>query len=134
MLATVRALAALLAGDPLTVDEVIAQLGAVAHDYGANVVVTPRDPAFGEASVVRGLDPTTARPSSAPAHVELTLVEPRPIEALADAFGTYREIPAEEKTPRQAIFSLDLPDRPRQVVLIAHLRQGRVVRIVLRRD
>ena len=135
MLAALRELASVLARDPLTVDDVIAHLGGtVTHDYGANVVLAPRDPAFREASIVRGLDVATRQQSTAPAHVDLTPAELPTIETLAHAFGTYTEIPGEEKVPPQVIFYLDMPGQPYTVALIAEVKHGHAVRLTLRRD
>lgn len=134
MLAALQALAALLARDPLTVDDLIEYLGTVMQDYGANVVLRPRESAFQEASIVRGVKAVGFGPSTVPAHVTLTPVEPPTVETLAQAFGTYTRIPAEAKVPPQVIFYLDLPGQPRSVALIAEVKQGRAVRITLRRD
>jgi hypothetical protein len=134
MLAALQALAALLARDPLTVDETVEQLGTVTHDYGVNVLLMPRDPLFKEANVVRGIDPATHRQSDTPAHVEVTPVEPPAVETLAEAFGTYRRVPGEEKTPNKVIFYLDMPGQPCTVALIAAVKKGRAVKITLRRD
>lgn len=134
MIPALRALASLLAADPLTVNEVSDQLGTVTHDFGANVMLAPRDPLFKEASVVRGIDPTTLKPSPTPAHVTLTPAEPPALETLTQAFGPATRVPAEEKIPPQAIFYLEMPGQPYTVALIAEVQQRRVTRITLRRD
>lgn len=134
MLAALQALASLLARDPLTVDEVVEQLGTVTHDYGGNVLLKPRNPLFKEASVVRGIDSATLEPSNTPAHVTLTPVEPPSVNTLAQMFGAYRHIPAREKIAPQVIFYLDMPGQPYAVALIAEVREERAVKITLRRD
>jgi hypothetical protein len=134
MLAALQALASMLARDPLTVNQVVEELGTVTHDYGANVLLTPHDPLFKEASVVRGIDLTSFEPTDTPAHVALTPVEPPTLETLIRTFGTHTRIPAEEKIPPQVIFYLDMPSQPCTVALIARIRKGRAVTLTLRRD
>jgi hypothetical protein len=132
--AALQALALLLAREAVTVDEVVAHLGSVTHDYGANLLIAPRDASFTEANLVRGLDPATRHAADVPAHVEITPAEPPTIEALSRTFGTPVAVPAEERVPPRAIFYLDLPGQPRGVALIAHVKEGRAVRLTLRRD
>ncbi|HEY3290547.1 MAG TPA: hypothetical protein VGK87_10510, partial [Anaerolineae bacterium] len=91
MLATLQALATLLAHDPLTMAEVTDYLGKVKHDYGANIIVTPHDTSFKEASVVGMIDHATLKPSGVPAHVVLLPVNPPTVEMLAQTFGKYKE-------------------------------------------
>jgi hypothetical protein len=135
MIAALEALAALLARDPLTVDDVIAHLGPARHDYGANVVLAPRDPSFTEANVMRDLDSAARKHTATPALVTLTPAEPPAVKTLAEHFGPYHTIPAEDKgIPPQVIFYLDQPGQPRAVALIAEVRDGRAARITLRRD
>lgn len=133
MIAELQALAALLARDAVTVDDVVAHLGAVTHDYGPNVLVVPRDTQFLEANVVRDLDSRTRRPANVPAHVDLTPAAAVALAALVMAFGPGKRIPAEGQVPAQMIFYLALPEQPYAVALIAALKGSRATRLTLRR-
>ena len=133
MIAELRELAALLAGDPVTADDVVTYLGAATHDYGPNVLVAPRAPQFLEANVVRDLDSRTRRPANAPAHVELTLAAAVALATLVKAFGPGKRISAGEKVPAQMIFYLALPEQPYAVALIVALKGGQATRLTLRR-
>ena len=134
MVAALRAVASLLAGEPLTVDQVIDHLGAVTRDYGGNVLLAPREPGFRQASVVRAVDPSTGSPTPTPAYVALTPLAPPPLTALTDAFGPFRRVPATGSIPERAMFALPTPGSPSAVTLIAEVEQGRATRITLRRD
>ena len=134
MIEALELLASLLARGPLTVEEVIKQLGTVISDYKPNVLGEPSDPLFKEANVVRGIDLTSFEPSNTPVHIDLTPLHPPTIETLAQTFGKYRQIPAEEYFPERLIFYLDMPDHPYTVSLIACVRQGYAAEITLRRD
>ena len=135
MLAALQRLISLLATDPLTVSQVVDALGPVGQDHGASVAVAPADPAFEEVIVARAIDLTTRQPFDVPALVRLVPAEPPALEALAEAFGTYREIPPEDRgQPPQAIFYLRPSEGPCLVALIAEVREGQAVSITLRRD
>ncbi len=133
-LKSLKALTEYLARDPLTVGDVAGRLGKTGKDYGASVDVTPGDPLYRSASIVRRVDQATGDPSGEPAHVTLTPADPPTVEELAREFGAYERVPAEGKIPERAIFYLDAPGRPYRVALIAQLQQGRAVRLILRRD
>ena len=134
MITALKALASLLARDPLTVDEVIEQLGKVTKNYTWNVLLTPHNPVFKEVSVGRAVDSATRKPANIPSYVEVTPTEPPAIEILAQAFGTYKRIPAEKKVPPQAIFYLDISGQPYTIALIADIKDNHATRIALRRD
>jgi hypothetical protein len=135
MLAALQELVSLLASDPLTVQQVAEKLGTVAEDLVASLAVAPADPSFKEVIVARAIDLTTRQPSDVPALVRLVPAEPPSVEALAEAFGPYREIPPQDldRLP-QAIFYLQLPEGPCLIALIAEVREGQAVSITLRRD
>jgi hypothetical protein len=134
MLTAIQKLAFFLADDPLTVDRVIEYLGTVTEDYDGSVLIKPRDPHFIKANVVRQIDRSTLRPSAVPAFVTLTPVKALSLKSLAEKFGKYKEIPAEEKAPAQIIFYLDIPGRPCTIALIGTVKDDQVIEIALRRD
>jgi hypothetical protein len=135
MLAALQEMVSLLASDPLTVQQVAAKLGVVAEDLGASLAVAPADPLFEEVIVARGIDLATRLPSDEPAFVRLVPADPPSLETLAAAFGSYREIPPEDRGQLpQAIFYLQPPEGPCLVALIAEVREGQAVSITLRRD
>ena len=135
MLKALGVLASFLAQDPLTVDQVVAELGAVTHNYRPNVILAPFDPLFREANVVRGIDLVTRKHGERPALVELVPAEPPAVEELEAAFGAYTPIPAEDKgVLPQAIFYLTMPPAPVMIALIAAVQEERAVVITLRRD
>lgn len=135
MLKALGALASFLARDPLTVAQVVAELGTVTHDYRPNVIVAPFNPLFREANVVRGIDLATRKHGDSPALVELVPAEPPAVEELEAAFGAYTPIPAEDKgVLPQAIFYLEMPEQPCMIALIAAVQGERAVAITLRRD
>jgi hypothetical protein len=107
----------------------------VIEDYGGNVLLTPRDPQFSEANLVRRVNLTTLEPADEVAHLELTPAEVPTLESLATAFGDYSMVPAEDKGMLPlAIFYLDRPGRPVNIALIAEVKNDLVRRITLRRD
>ncbi len=134
MLAAIKELAYFLAGEPLTADQIIEQLGKVIQDFGGNVTIQPRDPFFKTAGLVRELDPATLKSTNRPALISLAPTDPLTLKSLAGAFGPYQQIPAEDRVPPQVIFYLDLPGRPYTVALIGEVKGNRVVRLMLRRD
>jgi|WetSurMetagenome_2_1015567.scaffolds.fasta_scaffold125405_1 hypothetical protein len=134
MIAVLQELASLLARDSLTVDQIIAKLGTVLHDYGSNILVTTSNLLFKEANVVREINLATLEPSNAPAHVILTPAEPVSLKILARAFGEYKNVPAKEKIPSKVIFYLEMPGQPYSVALIAEVENSRALKITLRRD
>ena len=135
MLAALQELVSLLASDPLSVDQVVAALGTIQEDLGASVAVTPASPLFREVIVARAIDLATRQPSDAPALIRLTPADRPTLEALAEAFGRYREIPPEDRGQLpQAIFYLQLPEGPCLIALIAEVREGQAVTLTLRRD
>jgi hypothetical protein len=134
MIAELQELASLLSSDALTVDQVIARLGAVAQDYGPNVLITPKSPAFKEINIVRTTNLRTLEPTNIPYLLIVTPAGPLALKDLSRAFGEYKNIPAEEKVPAQAIFYLDTPGQPYTVALIAGVKNYQVIKITLRRD
>lgn len=135
MLAALQKLISLLVSDPLTADKVALQLGTVVEDLGASLAVTPANPLFRDAIVARGIDLTTREPSNVPALVRLTLVDPPPLETLGTVFGSYREVPPEDRGQLpKVIFYIQPPEGPCLIALIAEVRDGRAVTITLRRD
>lgn len=134
MIAELKNIATLLASDPLTVQQVIAQLGAVTTDYGSNVLVAPNNPLFREAEVVRKVDLNTFDPLDTPANIHLTPVEPMPVAQLTGAFGAFHKYPARRKQLPTMVFDLDVGGQPCAVALIASIKDDQVVELTLRRD
>jgi hypothetical protein len=126
---SLRALAALLATDPLSVDDFADALGSEERSSAGDVQVAPFDPAFTEAKVVRRAG------GEAPAHATVSLADPTSVEELSEAFGSPRLVAAEEKVPAQALFPLDAAGLPYRITLIASVADGgEVRRVTLRRD
>lgn len=135
MLAKVRELVSLLASDPLTVKDVAATLGTIARDDGGTVEVAPADPSLQEVTVARGIDIATRTRSDEPGFVWMVPTEALTLSSLAEAFGSYREIPREERDRLpQAIFYIKQTAAPCLVTLIADVRDGEAVSLTLRRD
>ncbi len=134
IIGAINRLAALLAQDAVTIDQVGVLLGKVARNNSGNVIIAPHDPLFTEANIVRRLG-QTPEPSSSPAHVDLTLAQPQPVASFESAFGTPREIPSEDKgVPPKLIFHLEMEGQPQSITLIASLKKGEIVAVTLRWD
>ena len=134
MVKELQELAALLARDPLTINDVIEHIGSVTHDYESNVLLSPNDSHFSEAHVVRQIDLKTFEPVDTPSHVILILAEPPEVEILVQAFGEYDRFEAEEYVPPQLYFYPDMTGQPYSVALIADIEGDRVIEITIRRD
>lgn len=134
MIEALKALAALLARDPVTAAEVVLHLGTVKTDYGTNVRIVPRSDLFQEANVVREINPETYEPMDVPRNVHLTPGQPVTLKQLSAAFGPYQEVPSLDEHDREVLFHLDMPGQPRPVALIARLKGRRCVELTLRRD
>jgi hypothetical protein len=131
MLESVRTLADLLAQDRVTVMDLVARLGGESDDTGANVLVDPTAlPGVVRADVVRaraGVD--------VPAHLELELEEPEPLEPLESILGRpVRVYPDHRGQPVQLVYPIPLVDRSRQITLIANVADGGARILILRRD
>ena len=131
MIATLRELAATLAAEDVTVDELVAALGGEPVDLIGNVVVDePALDGVSRANVVRGLT------GEAPAHVTLELLTPVAEGALTAAFGRPAEVtPERTGAPNRFLYDLELPDGPFTIALLASVDDGGGARrITLRRD
>lgn len=135
MIAEIQAIACLLASEPLTMDEFVGKFGTVTHDYGVNVLVKPDDPQFKEVSVGRDVDFTTRKPLNTPEDIDITPLKPPTVEALVQAFGPYKKtLTLHYTSPPRIRFYLNMSDRPYRVVMGADIRDGRAIRIRLRRE
>ena len=122
MIAAVRELAALLAADDITTDEILTWLGGATEDLDSNVLVDgPGVDGVTSANVVRD--------GAAPAHVTLELAEPLAPSELDAAFGESRRA-----YPDHAGLPVDLLYDLGRVTLIAAEDAGEVRRLTLRRD
>ncbi|HJS95655.1 MAG TPA: hypothetical protein VJ741_15435 [Solirubrobacteraceae bacterium] len=131
MLESVRTLADLLARDGVTVEDLVTRLGGESDDTGANVRVHPTGlPGIVRADVVR------MRPGvDVPAHVELELEEPEPVQPLEAVLGQPARVhPDHRGQPVQLVYPIPLVDGSRQVKLIAEEADGGPRTLVLRRD
>jgi len=131
MLESVRTLADLLAQDGVTVEDLVTRLGGESDDTGANVLVNPTGlPGVTRADVVR------ARPGvDVPAHLELELEEPEPLQPLEAILGQPARIhPDHRGHPVQLVYPIPLVDGSRQITLIAELADGGARTLILRRD
>jgi len=133
MLAALQSFVEWMGSDPLFVDEMIDKIGVIVEDYGPNVLLKPHDPLFNAADIVRRLGPT-AKATNTPSHILLTPAEPPAIEAMVQAFGEYRKLPNRKPFPPRVIFSLDLPDKPYTVAMIAEVKRGHATKITLLRE
>jgi hypothetical protein len=120
---TLRELAAALAADGVTAEDLVTRLGGRANDLGSNVLI--EDP---------GLDGVTqanvVRDGSAPAHVTLELAQALAPDDLEAAFGEPRRAyPDHPGQPVSLLFDTDVA-----VTLIAAERGGAVRSVTLRRD
>ena len=131
MLESVRTLADMLARDGVTVEDLVGRLGGESADTGANVLVDPT----GLKGVLRA-DVVRARPGvDVPAHIELDLEEPEPLEELEAILGQPATVhPDHRSQPVQLVYPIPLVDASRQVKLIAALVDGGARTLILRRD
>jgi hypothetical protein len=131
MLESVRTLADLLAQDGVTVKDLVTHLGGESDDTGANVLVDPTGlPGVVRADVVRA----RAGPD-VPAHLELELEEPEPLEPLESILGRpVRVEPDHRGQPVRLVYPIPLVDGSRQVTLIANVDDGGARTLTLRRD
>jgi hypothetical protein len=120
---SIQEICTLLAGPPLTVQEVASKLGTLIEDQGGNLplIVRPRDARFTQAMVTRQYG------TQRPAYVVLTLTETTELRAraLRANFGEYTLLPRrwEEKAPRIKFF-LGEPAQTGSTSIIARLMPG----------
>lgn len=134
MIAELQAIISLLTTDPLTVDQVVENLGTVTTNYTPNVVVKPYSSELKEASVLRRMDARTFQHINTPNSVTLKPTMPPTVETLAQAFGEYNEVISTDALPPRIIFYLDKYSKKYTIALIAYIEEGRAIQITLRRD
>lgn len=124
-----------MASEPLTVDQVVRFVGTVSESYPWDVIVKPYDPEFKEAIVGWETDSITFKSTNIPRIIDLIPVEAPKVETLAQAFGKYERIrPIHYTKPPRIIFYLDMPKHPYRIVLIADVKKGRAIKIILLRE
>ncbi len=138
MIELLRALVLLLSLDTLTVKDVIARVGSVAHDPGVPMPIEIHPgPGLLTASLARYADtglPYLLTLEPAPSH--------RPtVAALRLAFGDYRRARSDRGRPVEVLFHSLIATQHWKVVLIAEistdgseLDEAKVISVALRRD
>ncbi len=123
MIESIQEICSLLAGSPLTVQDVASNLGMLIEDQGGNLplIVRPRDASFVQGMVTRQFG------TQRPAGVTLTVAETAElkVKALRATFGEYTLLPRQwgEKAPRIKFF-LGEPAQIGSSSIIARLMPG----------
>lgn len=136
MIDTLKKLTRLLSTDPLTVEDVVSQVGTLVEDPGgaAAVKVRPTQELFREAQVFR--HPATGAPDV----LRLVPADGQALtaKALRAAFGDFKRLPSTQLEADPELFRVvDYPELPYQCAVIAEVSrsdESAVTVVSLRRD
>ncbi|MBE2184668.1 MAG: hypothetical protein IAE89_14660 [Anaerolineae bacterium] len=125
---TLEQIEILVADAATTVESLIAQLGKIQQDFGSNVWITPRDAAFSQINITRGVDQKSLH------DISFSLQTPLPLAGFLERYPSATELVGEDDAPIQWVSTADFSDKPYLVRVLADTRLDEVSRITLMRD